>query len=396
VVVISYNSDLAIKHQHDFRAIIASPFYQRLFPLIRISRNTEFETVTEQYGYRRATSIDGTLTGIGGDILIIDDYLKPGDALSDSRRITANNLFFNTILSRLDNKRTGAIIVVGQRLHVDDLSGMLLRSSDQWTSLSLPAISEQEQLIPISDTRCHPRPINDLLHPELLPLDFLQSLRNSSPETFAAQYQQNPLPPGGAMIKRDWILDYDQLPEQTSSSGFLQSIDTASKSGEANARSACTIWLFHENKYYLVDVLVGQFDYLTLKERTISRARAYNPTAILIEDTGIGTALIAELKKAGLPSVGVKPTQDKKSRLSIQISKFANGQVFFPTQKPWRAEVESELLAFPNGRYDDIVDSISQALAYEPTTFDFERYATGMERLYSGLAFQRLFMGRAV
>jgi predicted phage terminase large subunit-like protein len=121
--------------------------------------------------------------------------------------------------------------------------------------------------------------------------------------------------------------------------------------------------LLHENKYYLVDVMVGQFDYLTLKEHTILRARAYKPAAILIEDTGVGTALIAELKNAGLPSVGVKPKQDKKSRLSIQIPKFANGQVFFPKQKPWRADVESELLAFPNGRYNDIVDSISQALA---------------------------------
>ena len=396
VVVISYNSDLASNLHNTFRGIVESAWYQSLFPTMRISRNTEFETVTDQYGYRRATSIDGTLTGIGGDILIIDDYLKPGDAIYDNKRATANNLFFNTVLSRLDNKQTGAIVVVGQRLHCDDLTALLLRSSDEYTLLSLPAMSEREQLIPISDTQCYLRPVDDVLHAELLPLDFLQSLRTSSPETFAAQYQQNPLPPGGAMIKREWIQDYDQLPELTASSMFLQSLDTASKPGEWNARSACTTWLLDRNKYYLVDVLVGQFDYLTLKERAISGARAYKPATILIEDTGIGTALIGELKTLGLPAVAVKTKQDKKSRLSSQIPKFTNDQVLFPKQRPWRADVESELFAFPNGRYDDIVDSISQALSYEQATYDIDKLAAGMGRFASGLAVQQLIRGRVV
>ena len=163
VVVISYNSDLASNLHNTFRGIVESAWYQSLFPTMRISRNTEFETVTDQYGYRRATSIDGTLTGIGGDILIIDDYLKPGDAIYDNKRATANNLFFNTVLSRLDNKQTGAIVVVGQRLHCDDLTALLLRSSDEYTLLSLPAMSEREQLIPISDTQCYLRPVDDVL-----------------------------------------------------------------------------------------------------------------------------------------------------------------------------------------------------------------------------------------
>jgi predicted phage terminase large subunit-like protein len=154
--------------------------------------------------------------------------------------------------------------------------------------------------------------------------------------------------------------------------------------------------LLDRNKYYLVDVLVGQFDYLTLKERAISGARAYKPATILIEDTGIGTALIGELKTLGLPAVAVKPKQDKKSRLSSQIPKFTNGQVLFPKQKPWRADVESELFAFPNGRYDDIVDSISQALSYEQATYDIDKLAAGMGRFVSGLAVQQLFRGRVV
>jgi predicted phage terminase large subunit-like protein len=194
--------------------------------------------------------------------------------------------------------------------------------------------------------------------------------------------------PGGAMIKRDWVLEYEQLPKRTSSSVVIESWDTASKPGESNARSACTTWLLHENKYYLIDVLVGQFDYLALKEHAISLARAHKPSTILIEDTGVGTALIADLKKkAELPAVAVKPEHDKQIRMSIQIPKFANGRVFFPKQRPWRADVDSELFAFPNGRYDDIVDSISQALAHKHSTYLWTDTAlANHENLLFGLA----------
>ena len=131
VIAISYGSDLAIKHGNDFRAIMTAPWYQSLFPGTRISRtkNTELEVVTTRNGFRLATSIDGTLTGRGGDVLIIDDPLKPTDALSDSRREYVNNWFSNTLMSRLDDPLNGAIVVAMQRLHMDDLTGMLLRSS---------------------------------------------------------------------------------------------------------------------------------------------------------------------------------------------------------------------------------------------------------------------------
>jgi hypothetical protein len=331
IVVISYNSELAVKLHNEFRAVVESAWYQRLFPAMRIARSTEFETATEQRGYRRATSIDGTLTGIGGDILVIDDYLKPGDAVSDNKRATANNLFFNTVLSRLDNKQTGAIVVVGQRLHPDDLTAVLLRSGDKWPLLSLPAIAEQEQRIPISDTEWYVRPVGDVLHPDLLPVDYLQSLRTTSPETYAAQFQQRPLPPGGPIIKPEWIRYYDELPKPTSSSVFVQSWDPALKPGESTARSACTTWLFGDKEYRLADLLVGRFDYRILKEHAISLARLYKPAAILIEDTLLGTPLITELKQAGLPVVAVEPPrQDKVSRLVMHVAKFANGAVFFP------------------------------------------------------------------
>jgi predicted phage terminase large subunit-like protein len=400
VIVVSYGSDLAIKLANDFRTILNASWYRRMFPGTRISRikNTEFEVVTTRNGFRLAASIDGALTGRGGDIVIVDDPLKAMDAHSDSKRERVNNLFNSSLLTRLDNKQTGAIVLVMQRLHTDDPAGTVQRSSNEWTTLSLPAIAELEVEIQISENRYHVRRVGDVLHPKLEPLDVLERMRSQmGSDMFAAHYQQEPVPPGGIMIRREWVLRYDQLPSRTSCSIMIQSWDTASKEGELNDYSVSTTWLYHEHKCYLVDVLRGRFDYPTLRARAITHARAHQANAILIEDTGVGTALAAELKKGGLPTIAVKPQHDKRIRMSIQSRKFEDGTVLLPKQAPWLAEFEAELFAFPHTRHDDQVDSISQALAYDPATYyDAGIIAAGMEKMYFDLAIQQYFRGRIV
>jgi len=133
-IVVSYNANLAHKLGSHFRTILQSSWYQDIFYDTRISRlkNTQAEVVTTRHGSRFATSVGGTLTGRGGDFVIVDDPLKPKEAYSDKRE-SVNDWFDNTAYSRLDNKLTGVIIVAMQRLHVNDLSGKLLRSSDEWT-----------------------------------------------------------------------------------------------------------------------------------------------------------------------------------------------------------------------------------------------------------------------
>ena len=329
IVAISYGSDLAITFSNLFRQVLDAPWYQRLCPGTRISRikNTEFEVTTTQNGYRLATSIDGTLTGRGGDIFIIDDPLKPIDALSDSKREAVNTWYSNTLATRPDDQQNGAIVIVMQRLHPDDLTGMLLRTSDEWTLLNLPAIAEQEKTIQIGADKYHVRHVGEVLHPEREPRWVLDRIRSQvGPDIWAAQYQQAPNPPGGLMINRDWVRRYDQLPV----GGYvIQSWDTASKEGGQNDWSVCTTWLIHENKYYLIDVLRGRFDYPTLKAQAVSLAREHKPDKILIEDAGVGTALVTELQNVGLSVIAVKPEHDKKNCMSIQSGKFQSGRVFF-------------------------------------------------------------------
>ena len=140
--------------------------------------------------------------------------------------------------------------------------------------------------------------------------------------TFAAQYQQRPIPPGGGSIKATWIRRYATLPEGDLTQVIL-SLDTASKDGCENDWSVCTAWLLHEEKYYLIDVMRIQADYPTLKERIIAFTKVLKPTKILIEDCGVGTALIADLKMvAQCFVVAVKPEQNKKTRIAVQAAKF--------------------------------------------------------------------------
>ena len=369
LIVASYGSDLAVKLANDCRTVINSPRYKSIFPGLQISRmkNTESEIATTRGGFRLATSIDGSLTGRGGHIMIIDDPLKPSDASSDTKREHVNTWFKNTLYSRLDDKQKGAIIIVMQRLHDDDLCGFLLKNSHDWVVLSFPAIALKDEQIPIGDGRFHDRHIGDVLHPERESKSDLDNIRSELGEDiFAAQYQQYPSQPTGHMIKRDSLQRYDQLPIRTKSHYVIQSWDTAIKVDATNDCSVCaTLLVDDQRNYYLLEVVRDRLLYPELKAQAISQAKKHRPNTILIEEAGLGRTLIKDLKAAGLPAVGVIPEGDKLTRVSIQLEKFTNRQVFLPREAPWLVPFENELFAFPNGRYDDQVDALIQALAYE-------------------------------
>jgi hypothetical protein len=201
IFAISYGDDLSAKHASDFRSIMHAPWFKRAFWKMRIRRSVDGKLNTTKSGFRKSTSVSGPLTGLGGDLFIIDDPQKPVDALSEPRRNGLNQWFSNTLMSRLDNKQTGAIIVVMQRVHMDDLSGFLSSSSDAWEVLSLPAIADVVETIPIGNGKFHHREAGEALHPALESIDTLRKQQQTmGPDVFAAQYQQSPVPAGGAMI----------------------------------------------------------------------------------------------------------------------------------------------------------------------------------------------------
>jgi predicted phage terminase large subunit-like protein len=171
------------------------------------------------------------------------------------------------------------------------------------------------------------------------------------------------------MIKRDSIQRYDQAPIRTKSHFLIQSWDTAIKVDATNDCSVCaTLLIDAERNYYLLEVVRDRLLYPELKALAISQAEKHRPDTILIEEAGLGRTLIKDLEAAALPAVGVIPEGDKLTRVSIQLEKFTNCQVFLPRKAPWLVPFENELFAFPNGRYDDQVDALVQALVYKRPT----------------------------
>lgn len=366
IICASYGSDLAIKFSNDFRAILNDNWYRMLFPNTRISRtkDSESEVVLTERGFRLATSVGGTLTGRGGDTIIIDDPLKPVDAASQPRRDAVNEWFASTLLSRLDSKLEGAIIVVMQRVHMDDLTGFLQRQSDEWEVLALPAIAEGAEQVAIAPGRFHQRCPGDALSPAREPLESLEGTkRQLGSDLFSAQYQQAPVPPGGVMVKRAWLKYYKSVPQGSSRPFIIQSWDTAAKGNPDNSWSVCTTWAqIDGTNWFLLDVWRCHVDYPKLKAKVVELAQQFHADEVLIEDAASGTFLLQELSSKVIGLVGVKPQHDKEIRMAAATAKIEAGQVFLPEDATWLADLEAELLTFPVGRYNDQVDSVSQAL----------------------------------
>ena len=371
IVCASYAADLADKFALDSRAILTSHWYREAFPSTRISRekNAVSDFMTTARGGRLTTSVGGSLTGRGGDILIFDDPMKPADALSTAKRQSACDWFDNTAYSRLDDKQNGAIIVVMQRVHQEDLVGHLLGKGDDWDMLTLPSIAEVDETIAIGPGRYHHRRAGELLQPQREPLHVLEALKRTIGHyNFSAQYQQAPIPIEGEIIKWGWFRRYDTAPQRKGHAQVVQSWDTASKGGELNDYSVCTTWLAKGQDYYLLDVFRKKLLYPELRRAVIEQSERWQPSAILIEDKASGTALSQDFRPGELKGcykpIPIDPESDKLTRAAAQSLAIENGQVFLPAEAPWLADLHAEIVQFPNARHDDQIDSMSQYLGW--------------------------------
>ncbi len=235
IIAASYSADLAIKHANDCRTLMRTDMYRALFPgtVIGNGKNTETEFHTTARGYRHSTSPGGTLTGRGGDLLILDDIMNAKEAASDAKREAVINWYANTAFSRLDDKVNGAIVVVMQRLHQNDLAGHL-RDQGGWTVLSLPAIADEPQSVPIGIQRVFNRPTGDVLHTAREPRSALEHLRTTlGSYNFSAQYQQRPIPVEGELIKWRWFKPFERAPAGSGHT-IVQSWDIGMKAGAGN------------------------------------------------------------------------------------------------------------------------------------------------------------------
>ncbi|MFW0777004.1 MAG: phage terminase large subunit [Rickettsiales bacterium] len=362
IIAASYASSLSVKHSIDSRLVVTSEWYKKIFPDVKISRdqNEKYKFITTQRGYRLATSVGGSVTGEGGNYLIIDDPLNPAQAMNSLRRDAANRWFDHTFSSRLDDKRLGVIVLVMQRLHQHDLTGHLLAKGG-WEHLCLPAVATERTVYHLGKV-AHVREEGELLHSAREDEGLIARAKiEQGSSVFSAQYQQMPVVDDGEMVRPWWIGRYKAPPAHFSR--IVQSWDTAIKTGMKNDSSACLTFGESDGKSYLLDVFSGKAEYPDLKRMFFSTATRFQPHVILIEDKASGQQLLQDVRReTKLPVVAINPKADKLTRFAAVSALIEAGRLQLPEQASWLADFEAELYAFPNGNHDDQVDALSQYL----------------------------------
>ncbi|MEJ0009849.1 MAG: phage terminase large subunit [Alphaproteobacteria bacterium] len=361
LLVASYAQSLAVKHSTDCRLVMQSPWYRASFPLTELSpdQNEKDKFTTTARGFRFAVSVGGAALGEGGDILIADDPINPLQAMHAAQRDAVNGWFDHTFATRLDDKAKGAIVVVMQRLHTQDLSGYLLEKGG-WEHLCLPAIAPERTIVSLGNFS-HTREAGEPLHEARENLALLErAKRELGSANFNAQYQQAPLQRSGALIRPEW---FPRFADTTASHGCIQSWDTAIKAGDQHDASACATFVEQGGVHRLVDMLAVRLEYPALKRAIVAQAERFGPAAVLIEDKASGQSLLQDLRaETALPLIACKANEDKLTRLVRVTPLMEAGRLALPVHAPWLAAFEAEFFAFPDGPHDDQADAVSQYL----------------------------------
>ncbi|WP_288458626.1 phage terminase large subunit [uncultured Sphingomonas sp.] len=366
VMVATYSQDLARLHATQCRAIMQTDWYRKLFPgtVIADDGNRMLEIVTTRGGSRKAVSVGGSVTGHGADVIIVDDCLKADDARSAAKREEARDWFDGTLATRLNTPGGGTIISISQRLHEDDLAAHLLDKG--YAHLCLPAIAERDEHIAVGRSVFHHRGIGELLDRPGLTREMLDAQRrNLGPQVFSSQYQQNPVAPEGNVVQLHWFGSYEGEIDRRRCFKVVQSWDTALSDAPGADYSVCTTWGYLDAKWHLLHVLRRRLAYPDLRRAVLRMDRQWHPDEVIIEDAGTGKALWQEFLAGGeLRPIMWKVTQDKESRLVGVTAQLEAGLCVLPTDAPWLEDFRRELQAFPYGRHDDQVDSMTQFLEY--------------------------------
>jgi predicted phage terminase large subunit-like protein len=370
----SYSRELSTEHSLARRNLIRSEWYQQHWGKsfkLAVDQNLKTQFDNDRRGQMIATSVGGTVTGKGGDTLIVDDPLSADQAISDAERTTANHWFDTTLRSRLNSPATGAIIVIMQRLHELDLTGFLLEAEPgEWTQVKIPLEAEEHESWTYPNThRVHERAPGEVLQPERFPPAVVDALKKRA-LVFAGQYQQRPAPLEGNLIKRSHIRYYGGLdpvtgePDETLPTQFdleILSADCAFKDSATADFVAIGCIGVKGRKRYVLNVINAHLGMSATETAIRSERGERHIQAILVEDTANGPAVIERLRR-NLPGIiAVHPEGGKLARFMASAPEWEAGDWYVDRNAAWTEPLIQQLTAFPNAAHDDMADMISQA-----------------------------------
>jgi predicted phage terminase large subunit-like protein len=391
-VFFSYDQGLATKHSLDRRRLIESPWYREQWGHIygmTSDQNVKTEYENNRRGVMLASGLAGSATGKGGDVLVFDDPHNPNKIHSDTERTTDLREFGQASGTRLNNKRTGAIVVVMQRLHEEDISARCIEEG--YEHLCLPATAEETTSFLLPSGRAIEREAGSVLWPERDgPLELAASKRALGSYAYAGQYQQRPSPQEGGLLKRHWwrfwypasmqekppppvlvrladgtMHECIQEPLPDKFDYQLQSWDTTFKDTDTSDYVAGGVWGNVGVDSYLLDQVHDRMDVVAAMQALVALSEKWpNAVTKLIEDKANGSAIIRMVKGKVPGVIAVNPQGGKVARANSVAPRIEAGNVYLPHPLvDYRTQDFIEECAnFPNGRHDDRVDQMTQAL----------------------------------
>ncbi len=368
-ITASYSADLSIEHSTRSRDIINSDWFrERWGALFHIKKDQNLKSRYENnfLGVRRATSVGGTVTGQGGDFLIVDDPVSPQHAASEIERENANEWYRTTFYSRLNNPHTGIRIIIMQRIHDNDLSGFLLYGGEsriKYQHICIPAeISNDVKPKKLESFYDEDGLFwSDRFSRTILD-DYKQALGSYG---YAGQLMQTPTPLNSGMIKGEWLkIDQYKIVDENTVVNFV--IDPAYTSNEKNDPSALLAYTFKDNKWQIIDCVNVYKEFPELVRfipQWVTKNGYSNRSRIYVEPKASGKSIVQTLQKeTGLNVREDKPpSKDKVARVQDISASLESGRVSLLRGK-WNEEFVQQLVKFPSAKHDDMVDCLVMAI----------------------------------
>jgi predicted phage terminase large subunit-like protein len=367
-ITASYSADLSIEHATRSRDIITSEWFkERWGDIFHIKKDQNLKARYENnfLGVRRATSVGGTVTGQGGDFLIVDDPVSPQHAASEIERENANEWYRTTFYSRLNNPLTGVRIIIMQRIHENDLSGFLINNASRmkYKHICIPA-EISDDVKPTALEKYYDEDglfWTDRFNKSILD-DYKQALGSYG---YAGQLMQTPTPINSGMIKAEWFnIDKFKFLDEKTVIDFV--IDPAYTASEKNDPSALLAYTFKDNRWQIIDCVNVRKEFpelIKFIQQWVVKNGYTNRSRIYVEPKASGKSIVQTLKKeTGLNVREDKPpSKDKVARVSDISASLESGRVSLLKGK-WNEEFINQLVRFPSAKHDDMVDCLVMAI----------------------------------